>query len=90
MRLRKAAGAGDPASNDSPIDPGTGRAGLRHHSRERISFFTVSDVAGHLGVSTRTVRRWVEGRQLIAHHFGRAVRIAEEDLRTFLRAHRSE
>ena len=92
MPLRRAAGVGDRASDDSPIhyQPGAGPAGPRHHSRERISFFTVPDVAGHLGVSTRTVRRWVEGRQLIAHHFGRAVRIAEEDLRTFLRAHRSE
>jgi excisionase family DNA binding protein len=92
MPLRRAAGAGDHASDDSPIryQPGAGRAGPRHHSRERISFFTVSDVAGHLGVSTRTVRRWIEGRQLIAHHFGRAVRVAEEDLRTFLRAHRGE
>ena len=62
----------------------------RHQSREPISFFTVSDVAEHLGVSTRTVRRWIDGRRLIAHHFGRAVRIAEEDLRAFLTAHRGE
>jgi excisionase family DNA binding protein len=62
----------------------------RHQSRASISFFTVSDVAEHLGVSTRTVRRWIDGRRLIAHHFGRAVRIAEEDLRAFLAAHRGE
>ena len=92
MSLRRAAGAGERASDDSPISyqPGAGRAEPRHHSREQTSFFTVPDVAEHLAVSTRTVRRWIEGRQLIAHHFGRAVRIAEEDLRTFLRAHRGQ
>ncbi len=90
MPLRRAAGAGDRASDDSPTryQRGVGAAEPRHRSRERISFFTVPDVAEHLGVSARTVRRWIEGGQLIAHRFGRAVRIAEEDVRAFLAAHR--
>ncbi len=89
MQVRRAAGAGDRASDDRPTryQRGAGAAEPRHHYRGRISFFSVSDVAEHLGVSTRTVRRWIEDGQLIAHHFGRAVRIAEEDLRAFLAAH---
>ena len=54
-----------------------------------ISFYTVPEVAQHLGVSTRTVRRWIKERQLVAHHFGRAVRISEQDLRAFLAARRA-
>ncbi len=90
MPLRRAAGAGDRVSDDSPTryQRGGGAAEPPHHSRGRINFFTVTDVAEHLGVATRTVRRWIDDGQLIAHHFGRAVRIAEEDLRTFLAAHR--
>ncbi len=90
MPMRGAAGAGNRARDDSSTryQRDVGAAEPRHHYRGRISFFTVSDVAEHLGVSTRTVRRWIEGGQLIAHHFGRAVRIAEEDVRAFLAAHR--
>jgi excisionase family DNA binding protein len=59
-------------------------------TQEPINFFSVPEVADHLGVSARTVRRWIDGRQLVAHHFGRAVRISEGDLREFLGAHRGE
>ena len=57
-------------------------------AQKPISFFTVPDVAEHLGVSTRTVRRWIDDEELVAHKFGRAVRISEGDLREFLAAHR--
>ena len=51
-------------------------------------FFTVAEVAERLGVSTRTIRRWIENLELVAHRFGRAVRIAECDLKAFLAMHR--
>lgn len=38
----------------------------------------------------RTVRRWITNKELVAHHFGRAVRVADGDLRTFLASHRGE
>ena len=41
-----------------------------------------------LGVSTRTVRRWIKRGDLVAHHFGTAVRIAEADLKAFIARHR--
>ena len=54
----------------------------------RSEFFTVAEVAERLGVSTRTIRRWIENKELVAHRFGRAVRIAENDLKAFLAMHR--
>ena len=52
-------------------------------------FFTVLQVAELAGVSTRTVRRWVDAGLLVAHRFGGAVRIADPDLRAFLSQHRA-
>ena len=47
-------------------------------------FFTVTQVADLLAVSTRSVRRWVANGELFAHKFGRTVRISEIDLRAFV------
>jgi excisionase family DNA binding protein len=55
-----------------------------------IRFFTISAVAEMLDVSTRTVRRWIDDGDLIAHRRGGVVRIAERDLRAFLAAHRDQ
>ena len=52
-----------------------------------IKFFTVPQVADSLSVSTRTVRRWIDKGELIAHRIG-GVRIAEGDLRAFIAARR--
>jgi excisionase family DNA binding protein len=51
-------------------------------------FFTVKQVAEALAVSTRTIRRWIESDELVVHHLGGAVRIAEADLKAFIAAHR--
>ena len=52
-------------------------------------FYTVSEVATLLAVSTRTIRRWVTTCELLAHKFGRQVRISETDLRAFLERRRA-
>ena len=54
----------------------------------QIKFFTIAEVAERLGVSTRTVRRWIRAGDLVAHRFGEIVRISEKDLRAFLALHR--
>ena len=54
-----------------------------------LRFFTVGEVARNLGVSSRTVRRWIESGELVAHRFGRLIRIAEGDLVHFLEKHES-
>jgi len=44
----------------------------------------VSEVAELLQVSTKTVRRWIERRELRTHRLGRQLRVSEEDLAAFL------
>ena len=47
-------------------------------------FYTIQEVSASLEVSSRTVSRWIARGELIAHWFGRSVRIADDDLRIFL------
>lgn len=61
----------------------------RHRRRDiRIKFFTIGEVAERLCVSRRSVRRWIDAGDLIAHRIGGIVRIAESDFRAFLAVHR--
>jgi len=53
-----------------------------------LRFFTVQQVADLAEVSTRTVRRWIGSKLLVAHRFNGLVRISETDLRAFLASHR--
>jgi excisionase family DNA binding protein len=53
-------------------------------------FYTVAQVAELLAVSTRSVRRWIAVGELLAHKFGRRVRIADVDLDGFFNRHRGE
>ena len=52
------------------------------------AFWTTRDIAEDLDVCERTVRRWIDAGDLVAHRFGRSVRIADNDRRAFLAAHR--
>jgi excisionase family DNA binding protein len=61
--------------------------GARRRDNE-IRFFTIGEVAERLRVATRTVRRWIEAGDLVAHRIGGVLRIAESDLRAFLALHR--
>jgi excisionase family DNA binding protein len=47
--------------------------------------FTVGEIAKLLKVSTKSVRRWIEAGDLIAHRLGRQLRITESDLSTFIK-----
>jgi excisionase family DNA binding protein len=49
---------------------------------------SISNVADILDVSTRTVQRLMRSLELPAYRFGGTVRIAENDLKKFLRKHR--
>ena len=60
----------------------------RRSRRDQINFFTIAEVAERLRVSTRTVRRWMDAGDLVAHRLGGTIRIAEGDLRAFLAQHR--
>jgi excisionase family DNA binding protein len=68
----------------NPTDGGVTRRDPADRGRGEIRFFSVAAVAAFLGVSVRTVRRWIKRGDLVAHHFGAAVRIAERDLNAFI------
>jgi excisionase family DNA binding protein len=77
--------------SDSDAETATsGHTHGRRYRNDQIKFFTIADVAERLDVVTRTVSRWIRSSELVAHRFGRSVRIAEVDLRAFLAAHRGD
>ncbi len=47
-------------------------------------FYTVPEIAKHLKVSERQVRRWIAKNELVVHRLGRSVRVAKSDLDAFL------
>ena len=49
---------------------------------------SIAETAARLGVSIKTVRRWIEAGQLHIHRLGRRITITEEDLVLFLAARR--
>jgi excisionase family DNA binding protein len=53
-----------------------------------VRFFTIKQIADQLGVSERTVSRWIASRELKSHKFGAAVRISEDDFRAFVASQR--
>jgi excisionase family DNA binding protein len=65
-----------------------GQVPRRDHRDKQIRFFTIAEVADHLRVSARTIRRWIAAGELIVHRPGGIIRIAEADLRAFLAVHR--
>ncbi len=50
---------------------------------------TIQQTAEALQVSTKSVRRWIEVGDLIAHRLGRQWRVSEPDLQNFIRARRN-
>ena len=52
------------------------------------ALLTISQTAEHLQVSTKTIRRWIDSGELIAHRFGHQWRISDADLQTFIRMRR--
>lgn len=49
------------------------------------TLFTIKQAAKHLDTSTRTIRRWIDAGDLIAHRIGRGYRISESDLLAFIK-----
>ena len=51
-------------------------------------FFSIAEVAEHLDVNARTIRRWIDNGDMVAHRFGRQLRISRADLEAFVRIRR--
>jgi excisionase family DNA binding protein len=74
--------AGPSGKNDAEAFPADGTA-----AEAKIShFLTMSDVAGELRISIKTVSRLLKRGDLKGIHIGRSVRIARGDLERFLGA----
>jgi len=53
-----------------------------------LKFYKIEQIAECVDSSTRTVRRWIEKKLLVAHRINGLVRISEADFQAFLAAHR--
>ena len=51
-------------------------------------FLSIKDIAARLGMSTKTVRRWIDAGELPVHRLGRQLRVSENDLDLFLHQNR--
>ncbi len=51
-------------------------------------FMTIDDVAEILRLSTKQVRRIIASGDLVAHRFGRLLRVSPEDLQDYVARHR--
>lgn len=61
----------------------------RHRSRIGLPrYYAINAVAEAIGVSSRTVRRWIANGDLVATRVHGVVRVADDDLRAFLALHR--
>jgi excisionase family DNA binding protein len=60
----------------------------RYQTMSKDTYFTVTEVAERLRVSTRHIRRAIANHELVAHHFGRVVRISSAELERFERVNR--
>lgn len=49
-----------------------------------LVLLNVAEVSARLGVSEKTVRRWIEAKALPVHRLGRLVRVSESDLIVFI------
>lgn len=59
-----------------------------HPPKSPTIFYTIEQIAKFVEVSTRTVRRWIQDRLLVAHRINGLVRISEADFQAFLATHR--
>jgi excisionase family DNA binding protein len=59
---------------------------MTHPADSRL--LTVKEVAEICGVSPKTVRRWIDARELRVHRLGRQLRVSSEDLAAFLKLRR--
>lgn len=64
------------------------RSGVGAHRSPTVGpYFSPTQIAERLGVSRRTVDRYIASGELRASRFGKLVRIAESELIAFIRRH---
>lgn len=53
-------------------------------NKREIKFFTVKQLHKRLGVSEKSIRRWIWIGELKHHRLGTLIKVSEEDLEAFL------
>lgn len=57
---------------------------------EQIRWMSTKDAADYLGVTLRSLYRFIDEGDLPAYKFGRVIRLKEKDVETFIEASRIE
>ena len=52
------------------------------------NMLNVEQIVERMSVSIKTVRRWIERRELHCHRLGKTIRVSDDDLIAFLNRHR--
>ncbi len=66
---------------------------MSHRTKEPSktkAYHTVKDIAARWETCERSVRREINANNLVAHRFGRSVRISDDDLRIYERLRRGQ
>lgn len=63
---------------------------LDRPSNREHPFHTVGQIAERWLCSTKTIRRLIRSKKLIAHRVGNQFRVSHDDLRTYERTHRED
>jgi len=53
---------------------------------EQVSWLSTKDASARLGVTLRSLYRFIDGGELAAYKFGRVIRLKEEDVERFIEA----
>ncbi|MGH9087839.1 MAG: helix-turn-helix domain-containing protein [Acidimicrobiales bacterium] len=51
---------------------------------ERVRWLSTKDASARLGVTLRSLYRFIDGGELVAYKFGRVIRLKEDDVDRFI------
>lgn len=54
----------------------------------QISWLSTAEAAKHLGITPRTLYRFIDEGQLVGYRFGRVIRLKQDDVDQFIEASR--
>jgi excisionase family DNA binding protein len=61
---------------------------MNEQMNERIQWLSTKEAAERLGITLRSLYRFIDEGDLVAYKFGRVIRLQERDVETFIQASR--